>query len=323
MKIRRFEKFFNEESEKKKDSGFGWGKTLGTTAAIAGTMYGAKKGVFGNTIRRGYNTAYGRVGNAIGSNSMVNSAARDWAKGSVKGPGIFGNRMQYKRDLVNKQNEFKSQFNKNLTSSNTSSNVNNSTTTKQQKPKEKPSVVNEKINTEGNTTNNATPQVESVMSKSNKPLIGPTTNFKYNTGARGDIDWAFHKGNVSYARKPATPQVESVMKPVDQSNLTAQQRREQRLATTGAGNYQAAKDLGFKTEKTVRHKITPQEKARRTQEYNQRVQANKNKKNAGLMGISSPDSNTFYATPNMFEQRIMSDSRYRRKYFSIMLNLFQ
>lgn len=279
MKIRRFEKFFNEESEKKKDSGFGWGKTLGTTAAIAGTMYGAKKGVFGNTIRRGYNTAYGRVGNAIGSNSMVNSAARDWAKGSVKGPGIFGNRMQYKRDLVNKQNEFKSQFNKNLTNSNTSSNVNNSTTTptttKQQKPQEKPSVVNEKINTGDNTTNNATPQVESVM------------------------------------------------KPVEQSNLTAQQRREQRLATTGAGNYQAAKDLGFKTEKTVRNKITPQEKARRTQEYNQRVQANKNKKNAGLMGISSPDSNTFYATPNMFEQRTMSDSRYRRKYFSIMLNLFR
>lgn len=320
MKIRRFEKFFNEESEKKKDSGFGWGKTLGTTAAIAGTMYGAKKGVFGNTIRRGYNTAYGRVGNAIGSNSMVNSAARDWAKGSVKGPGIFGNKMQYKRDLVNKQNEFKSQFNKNLTNNNTSSNVNNSKT-KQQKPKvEQPPVVNEKINT---GDNNTTPQVESVMGKSNKPLVGPTTNFKYNTGARGDIDWAFHKGNVSYGRKPATPQVESVMKPVEQPNLTAQQRREQRLATTGAGNYQAAKDLGFKTEKTVRQKITPQEKARRTQEYNQRVQANKNKKNAGLMGVSSPDSNTFYATPNMFEQRTMSDSRYRRKYFSIMLNLFR
>lgn len=256
--IKRFsslERRLYDDSEKKKDSGFGWGKALGATAAVAGTMYGAKKGMFGNTVRRGFNTAYGQLGNTLGSQSMVNSAARDWAIGSVKNPGSKGSKMQYNRDIINKQNEFKSQFNKNLTSSNTSSNVNNSstTTTKQQKPK-----------------------------------------------------------------------VESVMKPVEQSSsLTAQQRREQRLATTGAGNYQAAKDLGFKTEKTVRHKITPQEKARRTQEYNQRVQANKNKKNAGLMGVSSPDSNTFYATPNMFEQRTMSDSRYRRKYFSIMLNLFR
>lgn len=281
--IKRFSslerRLYDDSLEKKKDSGFGWGKALGATAAVAGTMYGAKKGMFGNTVRRSYNTAYGQLGNTLGSQSMVNSAARDWAIGSVKNPGSKGSKMQYNRDIINKQNEFKSQFNKNLTSSNTSSNVNNSntTTTKQQKPKvEQPSVVNEKINTGGNTANNTTPQVESVM------------------------------------------------KPVEQSSsLTAQQRREQRLATTGAGNYQAAKDLGFKTEKTVRHKITPQEKARRTQEYNQRVQANKNKKNAGLMGVSSSDSNTFYATPNMFEQRTMSDSRYRRKYFSIMLNLFR
>lgn len=70
------------DSEKKKDSGFSWGKALGTTAAVAGTMYGAKKGLFGNSIRRGYNTVYGHVGNALGSKSMIQSAASDYARGT-------------------------------------------------------------------------------------------------------------------------------------------------------------------------------------------------------------------------------------------------
>lgn len=114
--IKRFsslERRLYDDSEKKKDSGFSWGKALGATAAVAGTMYGAKKGMFGSRIQRGYNTAYGKLGNALGSQSMVNSAARDWAIGSVKNPGSKGSKMQYNRDIINKQNEFKSQFNKN------------------------------------------------------------------------------------------------------------------------------------------------------------------------------------------------------------------
>ena len=75
------EKRFNEDSEKK-NSGFSWGKALGATAAVAGTMYGAKKGLLGNSIRRGYNTAYGHVGNALGSKSMIQSAANDYARGT-------------------------------------------------------------------------------------------------------------------------------------------------------------------------------------------------------------------------------------------------
>ena len=83
--IKRFsslERRLYDDSEKKKDSGFSWGKALGATAAVAGTMYGAKKGLFGNKIRRGYNTAYGHVGNALGSKSMIQSAASDYARGT-------------------------------------------------------------------------------------------------------------------------------------------------------------------------------------------------------------------------------------------------
>ena len=83
--IKRFsslERRLYDDSEKKKDSGFSWGKALGATAAVAGTMYGAKKGMFGNKIRRGYNTAYGHVGNALGSKSMIKSAASDYARGT-------------------------------------------------------------------------------------------------------------------------------------------------------------------------------------------------------------------------------------------------
>ena len=83
--IKRFsslERRLYDDSEKKKDSGFSWGKALGATAAVAGTMYGAKKGMFGNKIRRGYNTAYGHVGNALGSKSMIQSAASDYARGT-------------------------------------------------------------------------------------------------------------------------------------------------------------------------------------------------------------------------------------------------
>lgn len=83
--IKRFsslERRLYDDSEKKKDSGFSWGKALGATAAVAGTMYGAKKGMFGNTVRRGYNTAYGHIGNALGSKSMIKSAASDYARGT-------------------------------------------------------------------------------------------------------------------------------------------------------------------------------------------------------------------------------------------------
>ena len=83
--IKRFsslERRLYDDSEKKKDSGFSWGKALGATAAVAGSLYGAKKGLFGNKIRRGYNTAYGHVGNALGSKSMIQSAASDYARGT-------------------------------------------------------------------------------------------------------------------------------------------------------------------------------------------------------------------------------------------------
>jgi len=81
------------------------GKVLKGTAAIGGTVgafYGARKGMFGNTIQMGANRLYGqagvqmqRLGNSIGSswqdgadffakrgNNMVNSAAKEWSLAS-------------------------------------------------------------------------------------------------------------------------------------------------------------------------------------------------------------------------------------------------
>lgn len=221
MKIRRFEKFFNEESEKKKDSGFGWGKTLGTTAAIAGTMYGAKKGIFGNTIRRGYNTAYGHLGNALGSKSMVKSAANDWAKGSVKGPGFFGQFSgkkvgQYKKDLVTKRNEFMNNFNKN---SSQGTNINNTTTSNTVKKDVNSS--NNSTQTNNNQTsvsnnqtpvnsNNSTNQGTNITATNGQRLVSPSV-MNYTNGGFNGLGYrrGFDKGLISYA--PNAPRTFSLI----------------------------------------------------------------------------------------------------------------
>lgn len=205
-KIKRFSNYFLEQklyddSENKKDSGFSWGKALGATALAAGTMYGAKKGAFGNTIQRGYNTAYGKLGNALGSKSMVDSAARDWAAGSVK----KGNNssMQYKRDLVNKQNEFKSQFNK-------PTNNETKTTTTQQ---------NTNSNTQQKTSQNNT-TTGSVMST--KPFVGPVNNnFGYNSANKDKINAAFNNGTITYGNnvKPAVVQNPSSSSSINNSSV--------------------------------------------------------------------------------------------------------
>lgn len=166
------ERRFYDDSEKKKDSGFSWGKALGATALAAGTMYGAKKGAFGNTVRRGFNTAYGQLGNSLGSQSMVNSAARDWAKGSVKSPGMFGNKMQYKRDLVTKQNEFKSQFNKPTTNTTGNNSSGGSTSTTSTSTAQASDSVSPFLTGTGfNNTNNSKPNFDNLLGNGNKGTV--------------------------------------------------------------------------------------------------------------------------------------------------------
>lgn len=262
--IYRHRRLFNESEEK--NSGFSWGKALGTTAAIAGTMYGAKKGMFGNTIRRGYNTAYGKIGNAIGSKGMVNSAATDWARGSVKNSG---NKMQYQRDIVNKRNEFKSQLN-------------------QPKPLAQTSNHQPETTLSTNLVSSSSTQPEfNLANYSNK---GPSTRNVKKVG-----DTTIKEQNAIYAEY------------------------QQRMAKKAEGQ-KVAQELGYNRNTKRQKNSSGKTKQQRTQEYQQNLQ---NKKNANLMGISSPDTNTFYATPNMFQQKTMSNSSYRRKYFSIMLNIFQ
>ena len=342
------EKKFNDESEekKKKDSGFGWGKALGTAAAVAGTMYGAKKGMFGSRIQRGYNTAYGKLGNALGSQSMVNSAARDWAIGSVKNPGSKGSKMQYNRDIINKQNEFKSQFNQ--PTGNSGSGPTPKSTVSAPVKQETPATVKENVSpfltgTGFNSTSSkpnfdnlvnkntviptAQPNTESIMKKTNRPFMGPVSK----SGSIDDKVYGLQMGNITYNPNTSNS-VGSIMQPKPQQvqqvspAITPQQRRDQRLATTGAENYQLAQQLGYKTEKTVRKPKMSREdynamKARKAQEHERRTQVNKdrkNKKNAGLMGVTNPDPNTFYTSPEMFQQRTMSvlEGFGKRKYFS-------
>jgi hypothetical protein len=319
-----------DDSEKKKDSGFSWGKALGTTAAVAGAMYGAKKGMFGNTIRRGYNTAYGHVGNALGSKSMIKSAASDYARGTNP---------QSKADFRKAYGEFQNKFDLTkgykTTAAKTAQeagvigldqikNTTPPTTTPPTPPTNIQTNANSDLTGQGFTTSTPISKdsvVPSVMSSpQTKPLTGPLVN-KFGNSEGGNAVWALHKGTIQYAPKNSGVATGSIMQPkpvvntttppktdpVVQSIPTAQQKRTQRITTgSGAENYKLAKELGYKTEKTVRRKITPEEKAKRTQEYNQRVQQNKNKKNAGLMGVNTPDSGTFYATPEMFQQRTMS-----------------
>ena len=63
----------------------------GTVAATAGAFYGARKGVFGNSLMRSSNNAYGRFGGwlqrqgatKVGGNIMDN-AAKDYTKATTK-----------------------------------------------------------------------------------------------------------------------------------------------------------------------------------------------------------------------------------------------
>lgn len=111
-KIPRFSQRLFADSEKK-DSGSTLGKIVTGTALAAGTFYGARKGMLGNTLRRGSNTLYGQVGKMVGSESMVNSAAANYAKGAVKNPGAFTRmtnssaRDAYQNDLAKSATEFK------------------------------------------------------------------------------------------------------------------------------------------------------------------------------------------------------------------------
>lgn len=270
-------RLFNESEEKKSD--FGWGKALGATAAIAGTMYGAKKGMFGNTIRRGYNTAYGKIGNAIGSKGMVNSAATDWAKGGVKNSG---NKMQYQRDIVNKRNEFKSQFNQPKVSIQT-----------------------------GAVTDQ--PPVTSPTSD-----ILPTTTKDSVTVNSASTRPEFNLANYSN-KGPSTRGVKKVGDTTIKEQNTIYAEYQQRMAKKAEGQ-RIAQELGYNRTTKKQRNSSGKTKQQRTQEYQQNLQ---NKKNANLMGVSNPNTSTFYATPNMFQQKTMSNSSYRRKYFSIMLNIFQ
>lgn len=111
-RIPRFNQKLFADSEKK-DSGSTLGKIVTGTALAAGTFYGARKGMLGNTLRRGSNTLYGQVGKMVGSESMVNSAAANYAKGAVKNPGAFTRmtnssaRDAYQNDLAKSATEFK------------------------------------------------------------------------------------------------------------------------------------------------------------------------------------------------------------------------
>ena len=111
-RIPRFSQRLFADSEKK-DSGSTLGKIVTGTALAAGTFYGARKGMLGNTLRRGSNTLYGQVGKMVGSESMVNSAAANYAKGAVKNPGAFTRmtnssaRDAYQNDLAKSATEFK------------------------------------------------------------------------------------------------------------------------------------------------------------------------------------------------------------------------
>jgi hypothetical protein len=111
-RIPRFSQKLFADSEKK-DSGSTLGKIVTGTALAAGTFYGARKGMLGNTLRRGSNTLYGQVGKMVGSESMVNSAAANYAKGAVKNPGAFTRmtnssaRDAYQNDLAKSATEFK------------------------------------------------------------------------------------------------------------------------------------------------------------------------------------------------------------------------
>ena len=63
----------------------------GAVAATAGAFYGARKGMFGNSLMRSSNNLYGRAGGWLQrqgatnmGNNMMNSAAKDYTKATTK-----------------------------------------------------------------------------------------------------------------------------------------------------------------------------------------------------------------------------------------------
>lgn len=69
------------QQEQEKSSGLGG--TLLKAGATLGVLYGAKKGMLGNTIRTGMNKGIMYAGKAVGSKGIIESGAKDYAKGRV------------------------------------------------------------------------------------------------------------------------------------------------------------------------------------------------------------------------------------------------
>lgn len=99
-------------SENKEGMGMGTKIALGTIGTI-GTLYGAKKGMFGNTARMAVNRGIMSTGKALGSSSMVKSGATDYAKGAVYKniaqaskayPDFKMSNMDVKRNIVGQRN---------------------------------------------------------------------------------------------------------------------------------------------------------------------------------------------------------------------------
>jgi len=76
----------------------GWSplaKVGATAAAVGGTYFGARRGMFGTRVGMATNLFHGNMGAMIGSKSMVNSAATKFSKQSVrnlsKNTGLYDN----------------------------------------------------------------------------------------------------------------------------------------------------------------------------------------------------------------------------------------
>ena len=75
-------KLYAEDPNNKSGMGLGTKLALGA-ATVGGSLYGAKKGMFGNTARMAVNKQIMKAGQALGSKSIVKSGAIDYAKGDV------------------------------------------------------------------------------------------------------------------------------------------------------------------------------------------------------------------------------------------------
>lgn len=108
FKLKR--KLYSDDEKK----GMGTGTKLALGAAtLAGGLYGAKKGMFGNTARMAVNKGWMSVGKTLGSKSMIKSGATDYAKGAVNkniaqatkvDPNFKMTDMDKKRNIVGQRN---------------------------------------------------------------------------------------------------------------------------------------------------------------------------------------------------------------------------